>query len=72
VLLLDVTTPLTESATRWTEGIAPGISVVFLIPGWEELPRFDRTNVAVLAMPFGREDLRSALATARGAHVDAD
>jgi hypothetical protein len=72
LLLLDATTPLTETAERWTEGVAPAVPVVVLIPGWDELPQFNRPNVAVLPMPFGREELRQALAVARGVHSDRD
>ena len=70
VLLIDGTLPLAGDIEAWTARHAPHIPLILLTAAWEEEPRFDRDAVAVLPMPFGRDELRHALAAARGAQID--
>ena len=72
VLLIDGTLSFADDIERWTERYAPYIPLVLLVAAWEEQPRFSRDSVAVLPMPFGRAELRRALAAARRVYVDRD
>jgi CheY-like chemotaxis protein len=70
VLLVDGTLPFAEEIEQWTARHAPHTPLMLLVPAWEEQPRFSRNAVAILPMPFGRAELRQALAVARSAHID--
>ena len=70
VLLIDGTLPFAAEVEDWTAWHAPSIPLVLLVPAWEEEPRLTRDAVAVLSMPFGRDELRHALAVARGVQID--
>ena len=72
VLLIDGTLPFAEDVERWTERYAPDVPLVLLAAAWEEPPHLNRASVAVLPMPFGRAELRRALAVARSAQIDRD
>jgi CheY-like chemotaxis protein len=70
VILVDGTLPFAEEIEGWTARHAPHIPLVLLVTAWEEQPRFSRNAVAILPMPFGRAELRRALAAVSSAHID--
>jgi DNA-binding NtrC family response regulator len=67
-ILLDLTAPFSGRVLTWAERYAPHIPMLLLVTAWEEAPAIAHRKVATLTMPFGRQELRDALATVYGAH----
>jgi DNA-binding response OmpR family regulator len=70
LLLLDGTMPLSEGAVAWAERHASATPLVLLVPAWGDQPQLDRSDAVLLPMPFGRTDLRHAIAAVRGTPAD--
>jgi DNA-binding NtrC family response regulator len=66
-LILDVTAPFGERILAWAERVRPTLALLLLTPAWGGAPVTVRRDVTTLPMPFGRQELRRALASAIGA-----
>jgi DNA-binding NtrC family response regulator len=62
VLILDTQVTPGADSVRWAGRHAADIPLILIVPAWEDTPSSPHPNVITLTMPFGREDLRSALA----------
>jgi hypothetical protein len=62
VLVVDMTTPFSKHALLWADRLAPAAPLIVLVPGLGDWPAAARPSAVVLRMPFGRQDLRRALA----------
>jgi CheY-like chemotaxis protein len=62
-ILLDLSAPFSGRVLTCAERYAPHIPMLFLVTPWEEPPLLSHRKVATLTMPFGRQELRDALAT---------
>ena len=72
LLLLDATMPLSDDAVAWADRHASETPLVLLVPAWGDQPQLGRPNTVLLPMPFGRADLRRAVAAALGTPADQD
>jgi len=70
LLVLDATMPLSDDAVVWADRHARETPLVLLAPAWGDQPQIGRENAVLLPMPFGRADLRRAIATALGRPTD--
>jgi DNA-binding response OmpR family regulator len=64
LLMLDGKMPMEDGVAAWVEQHAGGIPLVVLVSGWEPPPELSRECVALLTLPFGRAELRRAIAAA--------
>jgi DNA-binding NtrC family response regulator len=62
VLMLDTLTALGADPVRWAAHHAADTPLLLLVPAWDDTQHPPHPNVATLTLPFGREDLRRALA----------
>jgi DNA-binding response OmpR family regulator len=66
VLILDGTMPLSPNIVAWIDRNVPGLPLILLRATWEDRSPVSRRNTIELPMPFGRKELRQAIAVARG------
>jgi DNA-binding NtrC family response regulator len=62
VLILDIQITPGSDPVRWAGRHAADTPLILIVPAWDDVPPPSHPNVVTLTMPFGREDLRRALA----------
>jgi DNA-binding NtrC family response regulator len=67
LLVVDALTPLPAPAAQWAADVAGSRPLLLLVSDREDLPPIGRPNAVALAMPFGRDALRGAVARALSA-----
>jgi DNA-binding NtrC family response regulator len=66
VVILDGTMPLSPNIVAWIDRNVPGLPLVLLRATWDDRSPVSRRATIELPMPFGRKELRQAVAIARG------
>ena len=70
VLLLDAMLPASSDSLAWAAHHAPAIPLILLVSAVDAWPTPSRSDAVLLEMPFGREELRRAVAMAdRAGHI---
>jgi DNA-binding response OmpR family regulator len=62
LLMLDGKMPVEDGVAAWVERHALGVPLVVLVSGWQPPPVLPRDNATLLPLPFGRDELRRAIA----------
>jgi DNA-binding NtrC family response regulator len=64
LLILDATMDLGDSPIQWAARHAADIPLILLVSAWDAPPPLEHPDAVTLPMPFGRAELRRALAAA--------